>query len=236
MTHPIAETNIIHILIFEPTSKYEPLHIAVIEIWHRSKSTLEFLNRIEQKIGEFLQYKLTDIELLTDEILVTRVNFNLFHNTLIEVKENLIHFEPELHKGELLSIKNGIKYFLIYDYFYAYREYLNATGYIFRIWENSNHTKDYFSFQLREMENGEDLKVVDLYPDSSKYYLGKGISIAIILKAKQIFNKRIISSSNKHKSHSGEFNTAEAIKNVWEPMVENGLAKYYETGDYYYVE
>lgn len=228
-------TTNIHKFIFEATLKYEPLHFVIVEMWHTSKSTLEFLNRVERKIREYLQYKSMDIKQLADEILVTKDEYNLFHNTLIEVKNNLIHFEPKKHKGKLLSTKNGIDYLLTYEYFYAYRDYLETTGYIFRIWEEGKNTNDYFSFQLREMENGEDLKVVDLYPGSSKYYLGKGISVAIIQEAKNIFNKRIISSSNKHKSHSKEFNTLEAIMKVWEPMVRNGFAKYYPKGDYYYI-
>jgi hypothetical protein len=86
------------------------------------------------------------------------------------------------------------------------------------------------------MENGIDLKVVDLYPDLSKYYLGKGISIAIILEARNIFKKRIISSSNLSTSNYCEWNTPEAIEKVWKKLVKTGEAKYKQELDCYIVE
>lgn len=143
--------------------------------------------------------------------------------------------EPLKIIGELKSQKNGVEFTFIFEYFYEYKDYLEGMGYIFRIWNETISSNDYFSFQLREMENGTDLKVVDLYPDREKNYIGKGISISIILKSKEIFNKRIISSSNKRKSHPGEFNTREAIEKVWDRMVLLGLAKYDSDNDYYFV-
>ena len=157
MDHLPDRTDSISKLIFAPTLKYKPLNIAVLEMWNSTKSRLQFLNKIEQKTGEFLQYTITDIELLGDEIIVTKEDYNTFYDTLTELKSNLIHFEPQRYQGEFISVKNGIEYFLNYEYYYAYLDYMEATGYIFKIWERGKIADDYFSFQLRVMENGKRL-------------------------------------------------------------------------------
>lgn len=87
---------------------------------------------------------------------------------------------------------------------------------------------------LREMENGIDLKVIALFADNT-YYLGKGISISIILKAKEIFGKRIISSSNLPPITVGESISELAISKVWKPLVERRKAKYCESEHHYYL-
>lgn len=71
----------------------------------------------------------------------------------------------------------------------------------------------------------------DLFPPPS--YLGRGISIAFVLKAKEIFGKRIISSSNKFPA-TGEMRKAPAEKYLWEPLRELGLAGYDNDRDIYY--
>ena len=84
------------------------------------------------------------------------------------------------------------------------------------------------------MENEKDLKVVDLFPDSGKYYLGKGISISMILESQKIFEKRIISSSNKFKSFHGEARWDDSTEKVWKKLVKLKLAKYDSEKDFFY--
>lgn len=106
--------------------------------------------------------------------------------------------------------------------------------YYFDIWQQGDNPDDYknFSFLLKELPNGTDLKVIDLFANK---YEGCGISIPIILKAKEIFAKRIISSSNNHKMHYSEANWQDAIDKVWLPMVSQGLAKYDDANDIFIV-
>ncbi|QQQ28928.1 hypothetical protein [Chryseobacterium indoltheticum] len=77
------------------------------------------------------------------------------------------------------------------------------------------------------MENGNDLKVIDLFPDSKKYYLGKGISRAMILHCKNLFVKRIISEGGNNKWE-------EARTKVWERMKSNREVAYCESNDFYF--
>lgn len=132
------------------------------------------------------------------------------------------------------SLKNDVVYNFIADYSYDYDEDSEAYRYIFKIYEKGREEEDSFDFMLREMENGIDLKVIALFADNT-YYLGKGISISIILKAKEIFGKRIISSSNLRPVTIGESISELAISKVWKPLVECGKAKYCESEHHYYI-
>lgn len=93
----------------------------------------------------------------------------------------------------LYTSKNEKNYIFLYSFQQEYLEAYDGNVLIFEIWEEGKEQLDKFSFMLREMENGNDLKVVDLFPDSKKYYLGKGISRAMILHCKNLFVKRLIS-------------------------------------------
>lgn len=130
-----------------------------------------------------------------------------------------------------ISTKDGD---FIFEYCLDYHPHLKSDVYFFDIWRDGDDLENLhkFSLLLRVMENGSDLKVVDLFAGD---YKGKGISIPIILKSKQLFNKRIISSSNKLKSYSGEANWDEAVEKVWKPLVSQELAKYDIENDYYFV-
>ncbi len=121
-----------------------------------------------------------------------------------------------------------------YEYFEEYSVTLKANGIYFRIYEENDGIDPmyHFEYALRVMENNTDLKVVDLF---AKKYIGLGISRAIILKSKEIFQKRIISSSNKFPSYIGEANWPESIDKVWKPLVSRGLANYDIKNDYYFV-
>ena len=122
--------------------------------------------------------------------------------------------------ASLTSNKNGIKYNFLYKYHQAYIEAYEGETYIFEIWENGREDKDKFSFCLKLMENNLDLKIVDLYPDAQKHYLGKGISIAIIKEAKSIFKKRIISSSNRNPTFDSESRWSDSSTKVWQKLVD----------------
>jgi hypothetical protein len=104
-----------------------------------------------------------------------------------------------------------------------------------KIYEKGKEFDDYFSVILREMENQSELKIVDLFPDCKRYYLGKGISVNIIIYLKNYFNKRIISSSNlKANNFYTEYNSDSAITNVWEKLKNLNEVEYDEEQDTYY--
>lgn len=117
--------------------------------------------------------------------------------------------------------------FSLYSFQQEYLENYDGNILIFEIWEEEKEELDKFSFMLRKMENGTDLKVVDLFSDSRKYYLGKGISRAMILHCKNLFMKRII-------SERGNKNWEEARTKVWERMKSNGEFAYCESKDFYF--
>ncbi len=144
-----------------------------------------------------------------------------------------------MEKDKIIDIlvsknKNNEEFAFLFEYYLDYIHDYGANAFIFLIWEKGRETEDKFSYRLRVMENGNDLKVVDLFGDCNNYYLGKGISIAIILKSKEIFNKRIISSSNKVQSYRDEANYKPAIEKVWKKMVSKGLAGYDSENDFYF--
>ncbi len=129
--------------------------------------------------------------------------------------------------GILYSSKKEKNYTFLYSFEKEYLEAHNGTVLIFDIWEQGKEDLQKFSFMLREMENGTDLKVVDLFSDSKKYYSGKGISRAMILHCKNLFEKRII-------SERGHKNWEEARTKVWGRMKSNGEVAYCESKDFYY--
>lgn len=134
-------------------------------------------------------------------------------------------------RGELQTRK-GI---FTYQYLIYHHKHYNADFYMFDIWDERDDSPDLhkFSFCLEIMANGTDLKVTDLFACD---YKRKGISIPLILKAKELFGKRIISTSNKNPARHDEANWSEAIEKVWEPMVSQGLAAYNQDNDYYFVK
>ena len=138
----------------------------------------------------------------------------------------------EADSNALLTFKNGINYSFIFSYSLCFHTGLNFFVYDFEILEIGRELETRFTCLFKIMDNGKDLKSIDLFPP--EYYKGKGISIAVILKAKDLFNKRIISSSNDKETHSGEMRWEDATEKVWKRMVANGLAKYDHENDYYY--
>lgn len=136
--------------------------------------------------------------------------------------------------GILTTTKNGKEFTFLFECHLEYVKNYGAEAFIFLIWEEGRFNESKFSFRLRIMENGNDLKVVDMYGDCFNYYLGKGISIAMILRSKEMFKKRIISSSNIVKSYFYEAISKTAIEKVWLRMVKSGLAGYDSINDYYF--
>ncbi|MDB5088584.1 MAG: hypothetical protein JWR09_2578 [Mucilaginibacter sp.] len=132
-------------------------------------------------------------------------------------------------KGTITSLKCGK---FTYEYFLSHFESTKVDAICFEIYDENEPAAKKYSFILEVMDNGTDLKVMDMFASD---YKGRGISIPMILKSKELFGKRIISSSNKHKSRPGEMNWEEGIKKVWEPMVAQGLAAYNPIDDRYYV-
>lgn len=129
--------------------------------------------------------------------------------------------------GNLYTSKNKKNFTFLYSFQQKYLEEHAGNVLIFEIWEKGKEELDKFSFLLRIMENGTDLKVVDLFPDNNNYYLGKGISRALILHCKKLFGKCIISEQGKN-------NWEEARMKVWEQMKSNEEVVYCESKDYYF--
>ncbi len=126
----------------------------------------------------------------------------------------------------LYTSKNEKNYTFLYSFQQEYLEDHYGNVLIFEIWEERKEELDKFSFMLRVMENNTDLKVVDLFSDSKKYYLGKRISRAMILHCKNLFVKRISERGNK--------NCEEARTKVWERKKSHGEVVYCESKDFYF--
>lgn len=135
-------------------------------------------------------------------------------------------------RGKISTSVKGKVHKFLYEYFQYYNiDYKNET-YCFDIWEEGREEEFKFSFMLLILNKPADLKVIDMFA-MNEYYRGKGIARAIIIEAKKILGKRIISSSNYHKLHNRELRKPDATR-VWEKMVEDGLAGYNIDGDYFY--
>lgn len=147
----------------------------------------------------------------------------------------MIRDNNEIKKFSFSSKKKNISYEFIAKYVCEFNDNYDGYTYSFDVYEKSKENDSTFSLILLIMKNGIDLKVVDLYPDYHKYYLGKGISVNLILKCREIFGKRIISSNNLQKSQYCEWNSPIAVEKVWKPLVNSGVAVYVEEEDQYVV-
>jgi len=132
------------------------------------------------------------------------------------------------HTGKINSVKTGKEY--KYKRNETKYQSTDKVLYMYEIWEEGKEEQHKFDFALMVMDNGKDLKVTDCYAHG---YKGEGIAATMILEAKQSFNKRIVSSSNKKKSVSGESRWEDATI-LWEKLVERKLAKYDEENDIFY--
>lgn len=133
---------------------------------------------------------------------------------------------------KLRSFKNNIEFQFLYTYKKIYQAKIKSQVYCFEIWEGGRESEEKFTCNFKIMENDEDIKLIDLFPPD--YYRGKGISIAIILKAKELFNKRIISSSNIKRTFIGEMRWKDATEKVWKRMVDDGIASFDPKNDIFY--
>jgi hypothetical protein len=59
-------------------SSFLPLKKLIEGIWIQAQSELEFQAILKKKTNEFNQYSIADIDVLKDEILVSRENFKNF--------------------------------------------------------------------------------------------------------------------------------------------------------------
>lgn len=127
-------------------------------------------------------------------------------------------------KTGTLRTSHGNKEFEFqYKYHIEYSNTYKADTYFFDVWEDGRLGPDFFDFQLRVMENGNDLKVVSLF--AGNYHKGKGIPKAILLEAIKLFNKRIISVAEGGWPEGSKF---------WERMRKEGIVEYDNENKYYY--
>lgn len=134
-------------------------------------------------------------------------------------------------------MKNKITYYDINENkvtaFYSILEQVTITGIKkieFRTYLSNDADDDWFDFKVALLENNT-LKVTDMFI-SKESHRKKGIPEALILEVKRIYNKQVISSSNKKPKILGEWRRDEASK-AWERLVSQGKAKYDEEEDIY---
>ncbi len=134
--------------------------------------------------------------------------------------------------GEIFTEVNGTKNNFAYEYCQYFDQTFKRLGYRFDIWEKEREDELRFSFILIVTDNLFDLKCIDMYA-LNEAYKGKGISRAVILEARKVFKKRIISSSNQRRIDPHEQRREDGSK-VWMKMKVAGLAGYNEEGDYFF--
>ena len=231
--------NIVHLLL-NPAKGLEVLYLFYVDLLEKSKSELEFIARHRNETkNRFLGYSYSDVELLQDEFDVQNFDYERFREIIQKFEDNLKLFEPQVSNGNFKSFKNGMEYNFIYTYYTDYILAFKGESLVFNITTHDSANMNGFSFQLKIMPNGKDLKVVDMYHDEkNKSTFGKGVSVAIIQHVTKKIKKRIISSTNinAYKCHSGESNSQEAIDKVWEKMREIGDVGYNEIEGYYYTK
>lgn len=127
--------------------------------------------------------------------------------------------------------ENGEIHDLEYEIHRLYDKVENLEKIEFRVFMKSDKEDEWFDFKLAQIGEGV-LKVTDMFIGKKNHRM-KGIPEAIILEAKTVFNKKIISSSNKQKQIY-EWRSLDADK-VWCRLIEKGLAKYNSTKDIYYL-
>lgn len=101
----------------------------------------------------------------------------------------------------------------------------------FRIFLKGDKYDEWFDFKLAPISN-DTLKVTGMFIGKESHR-GKGIPDAMILEARRIFQKKIISSSNKKKIIY-EWRKQAADK-VWKRLIQKGYAEYDEKSDIYYL-
>lgn len=214
-----------------PLRKFQPLQQIIKDLQSEENDLVMIFSKLQYEIYKFKNHGYNHLHKCIN---IPKEQYNSFFFTIRKVEKYISSIPKEYKKGILQTTKKEIDYVFNYHYYTEFNITYKAKSYIFDIWEAGKSNENSFSFQLRVMENGTDLKIVDLFPDTEKYYLGKGISIAMILKAKSIFNKRIISSSNVKHSFSNEMRWSDATNKVWKKLEIENLAKYDKENDYYY--
>lgn len=101
-----------------------------------------------------------------------------------------------------------------------------------RLYMEGDSTGEWFDFKLAPISH-DTLKVTDMFIGKESHRK-KGIPEALILESQQLFDKKIVSSSDKYPVLMSEWRKEEASK-VWERLVQRGFAKYNPEKDQYYL-
>ena len=116
-----------------------------------------------------------------------------------------------------------IQYECEYEIHDRYDDHNDINKIEFRLIMKGDSVQNWFDFKLAPISN-DILKVTDMFIGKD-YHRKKGIPEALILEAKKIFSKKIISSSEKYPILISEFRREAATK-VWMRLMEKGYAKY----------
>lgn len=112
----------------------------------------------------------------------------------------------------------------LFEYKYGYKSFNGREKIEFQVnFLNDEEKQNWFDFKLAPIDE-ETLKVTDIFKGKDSH-LKTGLPEALILLSKQLFNKKIISSSNKVKTESCEWRSEPGTK-VWKRLVKRNLALY----------
>ena len=100
----------------------------------------------------------------------------------------------------------------------------------FRTYLPGDKEEVWFDFKIALIDNSI-IKVTDMFIGKEEHRM-KGIPEALILEVKRLYNKKVISSSNKKPIILSEWRRIEADK-VWKRLVRLNKAKYDELNDIY---
>jgi hypothetical protein len=128
----------------------------------------------------------------------------------------------------LITDANCNQHKCVYEIHNQFDRYNNISKIEIRLFMEGDSAEEWFDFKLAPIANNE-LKVTDMFIGKNAHRR-KGIPEALILEAKRIFDKRIISSSNKQSILIAERRSRDATK-VWERLVNKGFAIYNEAQD-----
>ncbi len=111
---------------------------------------------------------------------------------------------------------------------YTIREFVTEDGIRkqeFRTYldDDNEEEEDWFDFKIAFLTDGS-IKVTDMFVGKASHRK-KGIPDALILEIKRLYNKKVISSSNKNKLVRSEWRKPPATK-VWERLVLKNKANY----------
>jgi len=119
-----------------------------------------------------------------------------------------------------------------YEIHNQYDRYNKLDKYELRLFMKGDSHEEWFDFKLSPISETV-LKVTDMFIGKSAHRK-KGIPEVLIVESKKIFNKKVVSSSNKHPILISERRSDEASK-VWKRLEKKGLVRYNEISDVFEV-